>query len=72
MMPTLFVYSALVLAILLFAKNDSPLSLVGSLIILASTLLELFADRQMYAFKKRQEKLHVEVVYGSILDIQII
>lgn len=50
MMPTLFVYSALVPAILLFAKNASPLSLLGSSIIVVGTLLELFADRQMHAF----------------------
>lgn len=50
MMPTLFVYSALVPAILLFAKNASPLSLLGSSIIVVGTLLELFADRQMHSF----------------------
>lgn len=50
MMPTIFVYIALIPAIILFANNATPLSLIGSLIIIGGSLLELFADIQMHTF----------------------
>lgn len=51
MIPTVLVYGGLLPLLVLFVKGgNSPLMLIGTVIILIGILLEFFADRQMHSF----------------------
>ena len=59
LMPTLLVFAAFIPLILAFQNTLNAFSLAGSAIIFIGTALEFFADRQMHAFLKSQNKSEV-------------
>ncbi len=60
MMPTLLVFVAFIPLIYAININLNALSLIGSLIILGGTILELFSDHYMHKFLKSNQ--HNEVI----------
>ena len=60
MMPTLLVFVAFIPLIYVININLNALSLIGSLIILGGTILELFSDHFMHKFVKSNQ--HDEVI----------
>ncbi len=60
MMPTLLVFVAFIPLIYVININLNALSLIGSLIILGGTILELFSDHYMHKFLKSNQ--HNEVI----------
>ena len=60
MMPTLLVFVAFIPLIYVININLNALSLIGSLIILGGTILELFSDHFMHKFLKSNQ--HDEVI----------
>ena len=60
MMPTLLVFVAFIPLIYVININLNALSLIGSLIILGGTMLELFSDHYMHKFLKSNQ--HNEVI----------
>ena len=58
-MPTLLVFAAFIPLIIAFQNTLNAFSLAGSAIIFIGTALEFFADRQMHAFLKSQNKSEV-------------
>lgn len=59
MMPTLLVFVAFIPLIYVININLNALSLIGSVIILIGTLLELFSDHYMHKFLKSNHKNEV-------------